>query len=205
MICVLDFETSGLPQRNMPVNINSYMNFPRAVQVCAILYDSKTSTELSRINEILKIDDFIIPEESISIHGISNELSQETGKYFEDICPLLLEHIQMADLLIAHNLEFDLKIFKTELYHVFKDDIVGMKNAFSILQHSTTFCTMLSTTKFCGLKPNGQRYNKFPKLSELYVKLFDEEPNVRLHDAASDCEICLKCYLYLKQNHPELI
>jgi hypothetical protein len=53
-----------------------------------------------------------------------------------------------------------------------------------ILHKDKRIDTMRAGTKLCG---------KWPKLTELYKKLFKEE--FEAHSAASDCEACYRCYV----------
>jgi hypothetical protein len=56
-------------------------------------------------------------------------------------------------------------------------------------------CTMKSTTEFCGIET--RHGYKYPKLEELYNKLFDEDID-RQHDAKDDVFITAKCFWRLK-------
>jgi hypothetical protein len=43
----------------------------------------------------------------------------------------------------------------------------------------------------------GKSYNKFPKLIELYEKLFQVRPN-NLHNSLNYVIVCLRCFMKLK-------
>jgi hypothetical protein len=58
-------------------------------------------------------------------------------------------------------------------------------------------CTMKTTVDFCALKGNGERF-KYPKLWELYKKLFWEY-FIGAHDALVDVEATLKAFLELQK------
>ena len=59
-----------------------------------------------------------------------------------------------------------------------------------------SICTMQSTVDFCAIP--GKYGYKFPKLQELYKKLFGNEFE-DAHNALSDIRATLKCYLELKK------
>lgn len=200
MICVIDFETSGLPPK-CRVNNNTYSTFPRAVQVCCLMYDEEADKEISRISVLLKIADFTIPEDSIRIHKITNEMAQQDGVPFEDIYERILEHLSSATKVVGHNISFDLNIMRTELYHLFHDDVHMLNKTIGLIDSLNSFCTLHKSTKYCGIEAvskAGRPYIKFPTLLELHKKLFDEDPDMPLHSADADCEICLKCFLKLQ-------
>lgn len=203
MICVLDFETSELPPRGTKVNSKTYTLFPRAIQICCIMYDEKSNEELYRKSMIFKIDDFVIPEGSIKVHGITDEISQESGVYFGDVYSEFLETLGSASLVIGHNISFDLDVFRTEMYHLFHDNMQMLNETVGQIDRLKTFCTMKKSTKLCNIRElckSGNYYRvKWPKLVELHQKLFDEDPSGNLHNADTDCEICYKCFVKLKE------
>jgi hypothetical protein len=73
-----------------------------------------------------------------------------------------------------------------------------------------TYCTMRKGTNLCNIehKPNEkddktrkQIGKKFPKLSELYLKLFENsETPINLHNSMIDVMVCLSCYLKMRHN-----
>jgi len=85
---------------------------------------------------------------------------------------------------ICHNTEFDLKVIWAELIRVQMPDIFKDKQF---------LCTMKSTTNYCRIP--GPYGNKWPKLEELYFKLFGEK--FEGHNSSGDVAATLKCYLKL--------
>jgi hypothetical protein len=62
------------------------------------------------------------------------------------------------------------------------------------------YCTMQKSIELCNLKMKtkyGKEYVKFPKLSELHMKLFNSSPR-NLHNSLNDVLICLRCYYMLE-------
>ena len=57
-------------------------------------------------------------------------------------------------------------------------------------------CTMQSSTEFCAIP--GPYGNKWPKLTELYAKLFKTGFEGE-HNAAADVEATIKCFWELKR------
>ena len=59
-----------------------------------------------------------------------------------------------------------------------------------------TYCTMKNSIELCkieAISKNGDKYFKYPKLSELYVELFKKEPK-NTHNALIDILICMRCF-----------
>ena len=99
------------------------------------------------------------------------------------ILDIFLESLQRCDVIIGHNIAYDVKVILCELYRYGKDT----KELESIQQ----FCTMTQSVVFCGFETsNGDRY---PKLQELYSKLF-HKPFENAHDAYCDIKATACCY-----------
>jgi len=185
MYLFFDTETTGLP-RKWRAPVTDVDNWPRLVQLAFLCYD-EDGQKMSAGDDIIKPDGFLIPSNATRIHGISTEKASAEGKPLKEVLHFFLEHIVQAEVLVAHNISFDVKIVGSELIRA------GMNN---ILQSKRQICTMQSSTEFCALSaPYG---NKWPKLSELHYKLFGtgfEE----MHNAAHDIQATAKCFWELKR------
>jgi hypothetical protein len=71
-------------------------------------------------------------------------------------------------------------------------------------RNETYYCTMKNSINLCNIpiRPNSS-YLKFPKLIELYKKLFEREPTLDLHNSLNDVYVCLECFykLYFHENY----
>jgi hypothetical protein len=84
-------------------------------------------------------------------------------------------------------MEFDEKIVGAEFLRL------GYQN---YLENKNKKCTMKSSTSFCRLTgPYGQ---KWPKLQELYQKLFKKQYD-NAHSALADVRACAECYFELRR------
>ena len=129
-------------------------------------------------------------------HDITPEICAAEGLSREEACSRVLKCIYACDVIVGHNIEFDLGC----LYHTFSERRADLKSAVSCKE---IVCTMHSTTSLCKIpfpnaKPWSKRY-KWPKLEELYVCLFGSTPDAKLHDALEDCRVTKKCYDYLEE------
>jgi DNA polymerase III epsilon subunit-like protein len=195
-VLVFDTETSGLPEK--AASIYDKSKWPYIIQLSYILYDMSNNSALIK-NNYIKIDnDVIITPESFNIHHISREILNSQGI---NIVPALKEFnecLKRCDIVVGHNISFDKRLIFVEcLRHNVKQYFTQFINNQKI--HKPEFCTMKNTTQFCKLErlsKTNQVYNKMPKLSELYVLLFPNEPlPIDLHNSLVDVAMTLRCYV----------
>ena len=91
-------------------------------------------------------------------------------------------------MVIGHNVDFDKKIVGAEMLRLGRVDIISTKKS---------YCTMNNSVNFCKLPGYHGEY-KYPKLQELYRKLFGQSFS-NAHDASADTEATMKCYFELKK------
>lgn len=183
MYLFLDTETTGLP-KNWKAPESDVDNWPRLVQIAWLQYDKKEK-QIAKGSYIIKPADFIIPEEVVKIHGISNKRAEKEGVYAKNALNEFSLVLKNSKCLVAHKLNFDKKVIAAEFLRA------GIENNLSEI---TKICTMESSTDFCQiLGPYGY---KWPTLSELHLRLFNF-PYVELHNASSDVAACSKCFFEL--------
>lgn len=185
MYLFFDTETTGLPI-NYKAPVSDLNNWPRLVQLAFLFYD-KNGIETYRDDYIIKPEGFTIPLASSCIHGITTEIANNEGYPLKEVLQKFQMFISQADILVAHNMNFDEKIVGAEFLRNKLPDLVATKKK---------ICTMQSTTNFCAI--DGPYGYKWPKLSELYYKLFkvgfDEA-----HNAAVDIQATAKCFWELRR------
>lgn len=111
------------------------------------------------------------------------------------ILPYFIEDLNSADLLIAHNMGFDLPVISAEmLRYKLKPD-----------KRTPKFCTKLATTQICKI-PNLYYPNeyKWPKLVEAYEFLIGPLPP-GAHQAKFDVEACKQIFFVIKEKYPEYL
>ncbi len=205
-----DIETTGLLKaKRTEIDYRKPEQFPEIVQISWQLYSyNKKFTRLDTKNYIIKPDGYTIPEESSRIHGITNEIALEKGvdkkEVLEDFVTSLM--VNPKTYLVCHNVEFDVTIL---FYHLYKH----FKSVFSKYMETKIpcICTMLDSIELCKLpsvnplkypkkNPTPNDLYKYPRLSELYKKLFDKEPEGRLHDSSYDVECLVECFKKLAKD-----
>jgi len=201
-ILVFDVETTGLPKkRNSP--FTDFENWPYTVQISWLVYNYEKK-EITGINDyIIKLpNDMEIPEDSIKIHGITNEMMNEQGQDIKKTLMKFKRDLSNSTFLVAHNLEFDTSIASVELLRN------GLRNAIYYYRGQKC-CTMKGTKRLFR--------NKWPKLVDLHYKLFRKKPK-NLHNSLIDVFVCFRCYCqyyydfdpvkdktHFKEDHPKNI
>ena len=178
-ILVVDTETTGLPYYENAIRI-----FPSIVQWSFVVFDTETETLIHEHDYIIKALDIISPE-SAFIHGITPEINERQGIDFKEIYPKFIECVQSSDMIVGHNIDFDLNVIQS----------VCRRTCHEFIIPPIIYCTMKSSRQLCCIKRNG--YLKYPKLIELYEFLFNETP-VGLHNSMKDVWVCLRCFCMLK-------
>lgn len=186
---IFDTETTGLP-KNYKAPSSDLENWPRLVQISWIITDGINREEF---DYIIRPDGFKIPTEASDIHGISQEQAENEGKDREFVLNIFRAYVNVADKIIAHNLEFDRAIVGAEYYRMFGDDRFEKR-----LAQKELFCTMLKSTDLVGIKGTHAGQNKWPRLIELYKHLFNQEFS-GAHNSLADARACERCFFALEE------
>jgi DNA polymerase III epsilon subunit-like protein len=189
-ILVFDTETTGLNPREEVARSNC-TQFPRIVQIAWIVFDKELKV-ISQQSQIVK-QTKKIPQEAIRIHGITDEIAKNRGVEINTVLRDFLSDAKSCDVLVAHNIGFDLPVLKSELY---RNDIdVG------VIKHKRNLCTMISSVNFCAIERREWDTYKYPTLKELYENCFPDKilDEKILHNALFDVTICAKSLERLRE------
>jgi len=115
------------------------------------------------------------------VHKITTEKALETGVDLLTILKVFSSSVKSCGLMVAHNYSYDYNIMGSELL---RNDL---ENSLKDKEH---ICTMKASTEFCKI-PGPYGY-KWPKLEELYHKLFNEAFNA--HNAFDDLKATARCF-----------
>lgn len=174
MYIVFDTETTG-KAKSFSAPVDDFNNWPRLVQIAWKVFD-KNGVEIDSQNLIIKPNGFIIPDEVIAIHRISNEIAKERGIPLREALEKFAKVIKSNKYLIAHNITFDENVVGCEFLRE------GMRNCIPDIQHVDT---MKLTTEFVAIPAKGRSGFKFPTQTELHQKLFGRAFE-DAHDALAD-------------------
>ena len=186
MYLIFDTETTGLPH-NKTAPITDLDNWPRLVQIAWQLHD-KNGNLLSQQNFIVKPDGFDIPFKAEQVHGISTKRALEEGYELLHVLTELIKDLAKSQLLVGHNIEFDINIIGAELIRQSLDTAY-----FLSLQKLDTG---IAATEFCQLAGGMGGKLKMPRLTELHEKLFGV-PFKDAHDASYDVDATARSFFGL--------
>ena len=176
-----DTETTGIPAKGAHYDTD-FDNYPRIVSIAWKVNDEPAQ------EHIINQQGFQIPESSIEVHGITNEMAEASKTTIIDALKLMEEQGRGADRIIAHNLYFDSSIIKANLLRLKAKELYDKIT--ELLHKDKRYDTMRAATSFCKLP--GKYGYKWPKLEELYWKLFKER--FKAHSSGADVEATYRCF-----------
>ena len=195
-VLVFDTETTGLQVKGASIYDKS--KWPYIIQLSYIFYDLSINSILIKDNYIKLDSSITISQESYNIHNISREILDARGINIVDALKDFNECLKVCDIVVGHNISFDKRLIFVECFrHNVKQYFTEFKD--NVMIQKPEFCTMKNTNEFCKLErlsATNKVYYKHPKLSELYEKLFPNEPLPKdLHNSLVDVAMTIRCYL----------
>lgn len=183
-----DTETTGVPKdyKAPPTVVD---NWPRIVQLSWVLQNEEGNT-MSEGNFIIKPDGFEIPEEAANVHKITTEKALAVGLPLEKVMRHFTTVLQLADVVVGHNIHFDASVAGAEFYRLWGR---------VYLDEWKLVDTMKPLTEFCAIPNKWNNGYKWPTLQELHMKLFECEFD-GAHDASADVKATARCFWELKKN-----
>lgn len=173
---IFDTETTGFKHGDF---------IPEIVQIGAVLQDIESRRVLAELNVICKPLN-PIPAEVSAIHGITDDLAERYGVAQDKAGDMFADIVRMADVVVAHNLSFDLGIVRDR-----------WPAAHEALMAKDQFCTMVESTAIVGIQKTHGGGNKFPKLVEAYAYFHDGATFDNAHDAMADVRACRDVFFAL--------
>lgn len=196
-VLAFDTETTGLPtERN--ASIMDMEKWPYIVQLSYVLYDTELHESIACVDDLIKVTTQI-PSEATAIHGITTEMCIEKGISIIDALQKFNKTLLQADIIVGHNISFDKQLLMVEFM---RTKIVRQQFTINGVR-KPEYCTMKRTNEICGIEiinQKGEKYFKYPTLSQLYTHLFKTEPPKNIHNALVDVLVCLRCYIQLEYN-----
>lgn len=189
MILFFDTETTGFYDNRLPPDHDGQ---PHVVQLAMLLTDDAGA---ERLSASLIIDcPHPIPSRASDVHGITNEVAGRFGVDLEASIDLFRHFYRLADIVVCHNVAFDVPVMASE---------IGRFQKHAVNLTKPTFCTMEAATPIVNLPPTermlaaGFNKPKPPKLEECIAHFFGEKLE-GAHDAMIDVAACRRVYLHLK-------
>jgi DNA polymerase III subunit epsilon len=187
-VLIFDTETTGLPTRR-GASPSEHEAWPHVVQIAWQVCDEEGTT-IERGSHIVLPDGWEIPEESTRVHHITTAQARRHGVPLRAALHRFALALATTDLLVAHNIDFDLPLLQAEFHRLFG------KSGVDVLVRTPGFCTMKTSTELCRIPSrNGYGY-EWPSLEEPHRFLFDVGVE-GAHDAGANVDACARCFFEL--------
>ena len=173
-IMILDTETTGIPTKKsfQPQFLHNFDN-ARLIELGYIIYSNKNITK--KYNQLVKPKGFTI--NNSHIHNITTKQCFDKGIPIKNILKQFYQDLLKVDIIICHNVQFDINILLNEIYRNKMNDL------YNTLLHFNTFCTLNFTQ---------QIYSKKIKLINWYNHLFNSNLS-QTHRAIDDALLVASC------------
>ena len=151
MIVFLDTETTGL--------------YPG--QICQLSYIIQEGKSARAKNFFFKVTG--VESGAFAVHGFSKEMLNvlSGGKVFADFIDEISGDLLSADVVVAHNYNFDCSFLREEFFRAGK-----------VFCPKAQFCTMKNAVSVCKIARRGGGY-KYPRLSELTEHYYLTDVEIR--------------------------
>lgn len=181
---LFDTETTGLPtQRNVSAAQSPHV-WPDLVSISWILCDGPTV--LKRETYYIKPEGWIIPEDSIKIHGITNAYATTHGYILKHVMETFKEDLLTAERVIAHNMEFD----KNVVIHAWKWRLNQNPNLlWDPTKERRSMLASKNELKLPSKYPKPGDLYKNPRLDELYTNTMKKPSPPQAHSSSRDVEV----------------
>lgn len=183
MYLFFDTETTGIPAGADTVHM---------VQLAWELWDD-VGEKRAAADFIIRPEGFQIPDAVAKIHGITQARAMTEGWPLENVLSIFAAAVYLPVRFVGHNINFDKKIILKEYARL------GWTNEADAFGPKESLCTMTtdSIVQFCGIrKVDGSL--KWPKLNELYPKLFNRN-FADAHNAKADIAATAECFWELRR------
>lgn len=183
---IFDTETTGMVQFRKPPEDATQ---PDLIQLGMLLVDTVDWQPRARHSTLVRLAEGVrIEPGAKEAHGISEEDCARFGVAPIVACSLFNQACMQADVIVAHNLAFDVSIMKTALFRI--------GNKPHRLDGRQLVCTKETSTDV--LKLPGKYGYKWPTLAEAYLH-YTGKTIEGAHDALVDTEACLEVFRGLVQ------
>lgn len=193
MIAFFDVESDGLPL-NWKAPIVDVDNWPRVIQLAWTVTDFDGNVLIQK-EVLIQPNGWEVPTGQFWIdHGFNTAKSMEEGVPISEVLTEFLKDMEDCQFLVSHNMDFDFKVVGAEMIRL------GMKSEHVLKK----ICTKETSTSFCKIPFSGkmdkrpwiQQKYKWPKLSELHIKLFGKDFE-DAHSAGGDVLALKNCFFEL--------
>lgn len=186
-----DTETTGLPRDKRVPAKDTAGNWPDIVSIAWMILDEDRKLLKARYL-IVKPDGWDIPEDSVAIHGITQEKASKEGVHLRPLLEEFQKDVLNSNYVVAHNMNFDKNVVENAaIWRAYRDPYKG------VFRWTTCFCTAEIGKDLLKIPfPDGRGF-KFPRLADLYKFATKKEPSVELHNALFDTMLLAELFYHL--------
>jgi len=199
LILCYDTETTGIIRSNDYTHPNN----PFLASIAALLYDTAAHKVVSSFNAMVQPAGWVMPEEAHAVNGLSTEYLNTVGLPVSVVLPAFIALAAKADLIVAHNVEFDTKVISAALWRNMDEEgeLVekAMHGVISNWAFRPSLCTMKKSRDIVKAQTKSGKI-KYPKLTEAY-EFFFNKPLDRAHSANADAVAVLEIYLAIQAHN----
>jgi len=178
--------------------VRDYMDFPRIIELSFLLVNENGDI-IKEYSNLIIPDGWEIPNEKSWIdNGYSNKNSIKNGVEMLDVLIQFINALAEADYIVAHNLDFDYGALISEFLRCKR--YLNYTFIYEILisfEHKS-ICTMQQSTEYCKIQKINMIDYEYPKLQELYFKLFEKKYDTK-HSLLEEVHIIKECFFRLKE------
>lgn len=178
--------STGLPLWSKP---SSDTGQPHIVQLSALLVDSETQGILQTMDQILKPGDWVIPQETVEFHGITNGRAETEGIEEADALKAFLL-MWKKNLRIGHNTTFETRMIRIATIRYFSK---AVQDDWKSGEHLATAVLAKPYVKIP--LASGKGY-KMPTLKEAYSHFNDKE--IILPTTIEHVHACMNVYFAIQ-------
>jgi DNA polymerase III epsilon subunit-like protein len=169
-------QTNGLHQTNETVIKKNLFEFARLVSLNYEIgiFEKKKFKSLKKIDVIIKPRCMFIDEDTIKIHGITNEIAKEKGIEIEEILKKFKDDLKDVEFIVTHNQNFHLKTIMAEFirynlpfsFEKFKKiDLMNFNHEIKPPKLNLLYNELINKSH------SDQKKNEIDKIKELYILL----------------------------------
>jgi len=191
----LDTETNGLP-KNRYAPFTSPEMWPHVLQISWQIVDSETWLKESDYDSYIKLRG-AWNKDAERVHQIPEGIVTELGKEPEIVFRELAAVFKKCSVVISHNMMFDKTVIMSEIQRL-KEAGIAIDPRQVWPSTVKEVCTMSMTKEFCGIRFANSTDYKYPKLNELYLKLFGSPYDISgasLHNSKNDVSCLVMCVM----------
>jgi len=189
----IDSETNGLPASKYAPYTEPNM-WPHIIQLSWQIIDSENWIVLHEEDVFVK-SRAVWSREAERIHQIPEAIVARFGKEPTEVLTRFQEDLNKCDAVLGHNLSFDKTAILAEVQRLYEAGKSERASGFW-KKGIKEVCTMVLAKQFCNIKFKDSADLKFPRLAELYAKLFNKEYDISgadLHNAKHDVACLVLC------------